>query len=155
MKDVQAQVLQQRLEQVLITLFVLVALNFVVVYAADPAIYAQVLSLQPAAASSHPLPMTLVLVAALAFIAVLIVGVRRHWRWVFWIILVAFSAAVLHVLVTLLQLAGALPNEYPVWFSLYRISLASVQVVIALWMWRIYVQHGVWAMGRKKRASVL
>ena len=107
MKTSQPNQLQRRLELTLICFFVLVALSLVVVYTADPAVYAQILSLQTAAA--HPLPVTLFLVGILAFIAVLIIGVRRRWRWLFWLILVAFGAAVLDIPVTLLQLAGVLP----------------------------------------------
>lgn len=155
MNDLHLQIIRRRLEQVLVTFFALLALSFVVAYAADPMIYAQVLSLPPAAASSRSLPMTLVLVVALAFIAVLIAGVRRHWRWVFWIILVAFSAAVLHILVAFLQLVGALPGVYPVWFNLSRMGVACLLVVIAVWMWRIAYHHGAWAMGRKKQVGKL
>ncbi len=151
MKTSQPNQLQRRLELTLICFFVLVALSLVVVYAADPAVYAQVLSLQPAV--SYPLPVTLFLVAILAFIAVLIVGVRRRWRWLFWLILVAFGAAVLDIPVTLLQLAGVLPLTFPVWYSWYRMGIACVQVVIAVWMAYIAYHHGAWALGRKKRAS--
>jgi hypothetical protein len=143
----QQQRLQQRLEQALIAFFVAVALSLVVVYGVAPAVYTQVLSLQ--STSSYPLPLTLFFMGVLALIATLIVGARRHWRWVFWMILAAFSAAVLDIPATLLQLMGALPNLFPAWYSWYRIGIACVQIVIAVWMWRIYAQHGVWAMGRK------
>ncbi len=148
MLDHQPQKLQRRLEQVLIAFFVLVALSLVVVYAVAPAVYTQVLSLQ-AAASPYPLSVTLFFVGILAFIATLIVGVHRHWRWVFWGILLAFSAAVLDIPATLLQLLGVLPNLSPAWYSWYRMGIACVQVVIAAWMWRISLHHGAWAMGRK------
>ncbi len=145
----QAPYLQRRLEQVLIAFFVVVTLSLLVVLAVDPAVYAQVLSLEPAA-SSFPMLVTLFLVGLLAFLITLIIGARRHWRWVFWIVLVAFSASILDILVTPLQLLGALPNLFPVWYSLYRLGIACAQVAIAAWMWRIYRQHGVWASGRKR-----
>jgi hypothetical protein len=47
-------------------------------------------------------------------------------------------------------LAGAVPNLFPVWYSLYRMGIACVQVVIAVWMWRIYARHGTWALGKGK-----
>jgi hypothetical protein len=149
MTNLQIQASRKQLEWVLIAFFVLVALSLVVIYALDPAVYGQVLSLQ-AGASSYPLAVTLFFVGILGFITLLIVGVRRHWRWVFWIILVAFGAAVLDIPVTLLQLLNVLPALFPVWYSLYRMGISCIQVVIALWMGRSYLQHGVWAMGRKK-----
>lgn len=141
--------LQRRLEQVLIAFFVVVTLSLLVVLVVDPTVYAQVLSLEPAASSS-PLLVTLFLVGLLAFLITLIIGARRHWRWVFWGILLAFSAAILDIPVTLLQLLGMLPNLFPVWYSLYRLGIACVQVAIAVWMWHIYLHHGVWASGRQR-----
>ncbi|HEY7355852.1 MAG TPA: hypothetical protein VH590_05270, partial [Ktedonobacterales bacterium] len=96
---------------------------------------------------------TLFLVGILALIAVLIIGIRRHWRWLFWLILLAFGAAVLDIPVTLLQLLGVSPLLFPVWYSWYRVGIACVQVVIAIWMARIAYHHGAWALGRKKQAS--
>ncbi len=149
MMNPQARVLQQRLERVLIAFFALVSLSLVIVLVAEPEVYGQILSL-PTATPAYPLLVLAFLAALLALITVLIVGVRRHWRWMFWIILLAFGAAVLDIPVTLLQLAGFLPNLFPVWYSLYRMGIACVQVVIAVWMGRISLQHGAWAMGRKK-----
>ncbi|HEY7358318.1 MAG TPA: hypothetical protein VH590_17680, partial [Ktedonobacterales bacterium] len=63
MNNLQPNLLQRQLELALILFFVLVALSLVVVYAADPAVYAQILSLQTAA--DHPLPVTLFLVGIL------------------------------------------------------------------------------------------
>ena len=51
---------------------------------------------------------------------------------------------------TILQLAGVLPNLFPVWYSLCRMGVAIIAVLIATWMARIYWHHGVWAMGKKK-----
>lgn len=149
MMNPQRYVLQRRLEWVLLAFFVLVSLSLVIVLVAAPEVYGQILSL-PSTAPAYPLFVLVFLAMLLAFITFLIVGVRRHWRWVFWIILLAFSAAVLDIPVTLLQLAGFLPNLFPVWYSLYRMGIACVQVGIAVWMWRISLQHGAWAMGRKK-----
>jgi len=142
-------VAQRRLENVLIAFFALVSLSLIIVLVVAPSVYGQILSL-PSSMSAYPLVVAGFLVAVLALITVLIVGVRRHWRWVFWIILLAFGAAILDIPVTLLQLAGVFPNLFPVWYSLYRMGIACVQVVIAVWMGRIYLQHGVWALGKRK-----
>ncbi len=74
-------VLLRRLERILIAFFVLAALSLLVVYFADPSIYTSTLLLEPSATDRYPLPATLFLVGILIFIAVLIVGVTRHWRW--------------------------------------------------------------------------
>lgn len=154
MNDLHLQGIQRRLEQVLIAFFALVTLSFVVIFVTDPAVYAQVLSL-PASAAPYPLPVLLFLVGILVLIAVLIVGIRRHWRWVFWGILMAFGAAVLDIPVTLLQLAGALPQLFPDWYSWYRLGIACIQIIIAVWMGYIAYHHGAWAMGRKQQIDAL
>jgi hypothetical protein len=138
------------LEMAVIAFFILAALCLLVVYLADPAIYAQSLSLASSPADRYPVPVTLFLVGILAVIALLILGVVRHWRWVFWLMLVAFASSILHIPVTLLQIAGMLPSADPFWYSLLQIGAAMVEIGIAVWMIHIYRHSGVWAMGRDK-----
>jgi len=152
MNDRYQQVLLHRLERVLITLFLLLALFVVAVYAAAPSIYTNMLT--PSTTDRYPLPATLFLVALLVFIAVLIVGVVRHWRWLFWLLLVAFSFMILEIPATILQLTGVVPSLFPVWYSLLRMGVSIITFVIAVWMIYIYRQYGVWAMGRKKKVSL-
>src|SRR5207302_2575657 len=130
--------------------FILATLFLLVVYIIAPSIYTQTLQLQPSPAERYPLPATLFLVAILLFIIVLVVGVLRHWRWLFWLLLVAFGFSILEIPATILQLAGVVPSLFPVWYSLFRMGVAIIQVGIAVWMVQIYRQHGVWATGTKK-----
>ncbi len=138
------------MEMAVIAFFILAALSLLVVYLADPAIYAQSLSLASSPADRYPVPVTLFLVGILTVIALLILGVVRHWRWVFWLMLVAFASSILHIPVTLLQIAGMLPSADPFWYSLLQIGAAMVEIGIAVWMIHIYRHSGVWAMGRDK-----
>ena len=87
-----------RLERTIIAFFILAALSLLVVYVADPAIYAQSLALTSSPAERYPVPVTLFLVGVLTMIALLILGVVRHWRWLFWLMLVAFASSALHIL---------------------------------------------------------
>jgi hypothetical protein len=144
----------QRLSAVIIAFFVLAALSVLVVYFADPTIFTKVLLIETAANDRYPLPSTLFLIALLTFIAVLIFGVTKHWRWLFWPLLIANSFSILEVPATILQLTGVIPDPYPNWYSLYRVGIALIQVGIAVWMLRIYFQYGVWGMGRKKQEKL-
>jgi len=153
MNDLHQKLTVQRLSAVIIAFFVLAALSALAVYLADPTIYTKVLMLESTTVDRYPLPATLFLIALLIFITVLIVGVLRDWRWLFWLLLVANSFSILEVPATILQLNGVIPNPYPVWYSLYRMSIAVLQVGIAIWMIRIYYQYGVWGMGRKKQEA--
>src|SRR5947207_3579834 len=154
MNDLHQKLTVQRLSAVIIAFFVLAGLSALAVYIADPTVYAKVLMLESTNVDRYPLPATLFLIALLVFITVLIVGVLRHWRWLFWLLLVANSFSILEVPATILQLNGVIPNPYPVWYSLYRMSIAVIQVGIAIWMIRIYYQYGVWGMGRKKHDAL-
>jgi hypothetical protein len=143
-----------RLETVLITFFVLAALSLIIVYFVDSSIYAKTLSFQPTTSDRYPLPATLFLVAILTFIAVIIYGVLHHWRWLFWLLLIANGFSILEVPATILQLSGVMVDPYPTWYSLYRMGIALVQVAIAIWMIRIFYQYGVWGMSRKKQENL-
>jgi len=154
MHDGYQQVLVHRLERVLIILFLLLALFAVAVYAAAPSIYTSTLPLSRT--DRYPIPATLFLVALLVFITIVIVGVVRHWRWLFWLLLIAFSCMILEVPATILQLTGVVPNlfAFPVWYSLCRMGVSIITFMIGMLMISIYRQYGVWAMGRKKKISL-
>src|SRR5262249_39369737 len=93
---------------------------------------------------------TFFMLAILLLIGVLIVGVVQHWKWLFWLLLLAFGFSVLQVPATILELTGVLSlDATPVWYRLSRMGVALVEVGIAAWMVRIYRVHGVWAMGKK------
>jgi len=150
MQDPHHQVIvQRRLEQVLVTFFVVCALYVVVVYVAAPSVYTTALMLSPSPTTRYPFPATLFLVALLAFITVVIVGVVHHWWWLFWLLLVAFGFSILVIPTTILQLMGSVPDSFPAWYSLSRMGMALLEVGLAVWMVQIYRHYGVWAMGRK------
>jgi hypothetical protein len=142
---------QRRLEQMLIAFFVVCALFAVVVYIVAPSIYTTALKLAPTATDRYPLPTTLFLVALLGFMAVVIYGIVHHWRWLFWLLLLAFGFSILEVPTTILQLMGSLPDtfSFPAWYSLSRMGVALLEVALAVWMAQIYRHYGVWAMGKK------
>jgi hypothetical protein len=154
MKDLYQKQAVQRLSAAIIAFFVLAGLSALVVYIADPTVYTKVLMLESTTVDRYPLLGTLFLIALLILISVLIIGVLRHWRWLFWLLLLANSFSILEVPATILQLNGVIPNPYPTWYSLYRMSIAVIQVGIAIWMIRILYMYGVWGMGKKKERQL-
>jgi pimeloyl-ACP methyl ester carboxylesterase len=143
-----------RLEIAVIAFFILTALSLLVVYVADPEIYAQSLSLASSPADRYPVPVTLFLVGVLVLITLLSFGVVSHWRWLFWGILIAFTGSVIQIPVEGLQLLGVFPNPYPVWYSLFRGGVGFIELGFAFWMIQTYRHQGVWAMRRKKAEQV-
>lgn len=143
-----------RLERAVIAFFILAAFSLLVVYLADPAIYTQLLSLTSSPADRYPVPVTLFLIGVLVLITLLSFGVVRHWRWLFWPILIAFTGSVIQIPLEGLQLLGVVPNPYPVWYSLFRGGVGFIELGFAFWMIQTYHHQGVWAMGRKKAEPV-
>lgn len=137
------------MEMAVIAFFILAALSLLVVYVASPSIYVQSLSVTSSPADRYPVPVTLFLVGILAVIALLILGVVRHWRWLFWLLLLAFGFSILAIPATILQLTGIIPDSYPAWYSLSRMGIALLEFGLAARMLQIYRQYGVWALGKK------
>ncbi|HEY7417480.1 MAG TPA: alpha/beta hydrolase [Ktedonobacteraceae bacterium] len=142
------------LEVGMIAFFILAALSLLVVYLADPAMYTQSLSLTSSPAERYPVLVTLFLVGVFAVIALLILGVVRHWRWLFWLILIAFASSIIQIPVEGLQLLGVFPNPYPVWYCLFRGGVGLIELGLAFWMIQTYQHQGVWAMGKKKAGQM-
>ncbi len=150
--DRPAQRLYRRLQLTLLAFFLLAVL-FLVVYVAAPSIYTNTLLLMPSLTGRYPAAATLLLIGIGGFLAIVMVGVLRRWRWVFWLVLVAFAGMILDLPATILQLAGILPSLFPVWYSLCRMGTSLIAVGIFVWMLQIYRHHGVWAMGRPAKAK--
>ena len=127
----------RQLQAALIAFVIFVTVSLVVVYTAEPGIYAAVTGLTA----------PLLLVPLLLLEALLVVGTLRRWRWVFWLILVAFGFSALRVPLLALELAGVLPLEQPLWYNLYRTLTVVVQAIIAAWMAWLFRRQGVWACG--------
>jgi hypothetical protein len=79
-----------------------------------------------------------------AFLVLLSVGTLRRWRWLFWLILVAFLAGILRLAASVLQLEGILSPSGPAWFTLLQGGIGVVQVFIGLAMLAGYRRSGAW-----------
>jgi hypothetical protein len=80
-------VIVNRTQALILGFFLMVWGSLVVILVATPEVYDQALRLAPGRQRSVEIAF---LTALSAFIALLSVGVVRRWRWVFWLILVAF-----------------------------------------------------------------
>jgi len=84
------------------------------------------------------------LTAITALLGILGVGVVRRWRWMFWVVLLAFVAGVLRVPAAALELAGLLPSSGPIWYVLVQAAVGLVQFAIGLVMVAGLRRAGVW-----------
>ena len=129
-----------RTQALVLGFFVVALASLVVILVAAPEVYDQALRLREGSAA-----MEVAFLAALtAFIGLLTVGVLRRWRWIFWLVLVAFFAGVLRVPVAVLQLTGVLAADVPAWYVIFQGVFGLVQVAICLAMLAGYRRSGVW-----------
>jgi hypothetical protein len=107
----------------------------------QPDIYAQALQTPPEGGAVIEVAFFL---AITAFIALIAVGVLRRWRWLFWLIVVAFLAGVLRIPASILELAGIVPAAGPGWYVVLQGLLGAIQVAIALALLAGYRRAGAW-----------
>jgi hypothetical protein len=141
---------RRRLQAAIIAFFGVVALSLLVVYALQPQIYAQVLGAKAPAAERYPAIATAFCAAILLFIAVLVVGVVRRWRRLYWLLALAFTISALQVPAGALELAGVLPDPFPAWYTVYRSAVALGEAALGIWLLVAWRRWGVWAEGRRR-----
>ncbi len=128
--------------------------SLLTIFATEPSIYTTTLWPGWAPTERYPWPVLLFLGALTIFLCILMYGVLHHWRWLFWLILMAFTGSVIQIPVESLQLLGVVPTPYPVWYSLFREGVGFMELGFAFWMMQTYRHQGVWAMGRKTAERV-
>jgi len=128
--------------QVMVLLFVAAAwVAVVAILAAAPDVYDQALKLPIADRRTFEVAF---LAALSIFLVILGIGVVRRWRWMFWLILVAFLAGLVRVPASALELAGTIPLQGPAWYVVLQGVIGAVQFVIGIAMLMGYRRSGVW-----------
>jgi len=127
-----------RIKAAVLVQFFLYWLAIVVIAIADRQLFRQ-LGLASGAAASIAL-----VVALTALLALLTYGVIRGWRWIFWLILLAFLAGALRVPAALLELAGRLLAAGPAWYVLFTAVVGLVQFASGVAMVAGYRKAGAW-----------
>ena len=130
-----------RLQAAIVVFLLLAWISLLVILALAPEIYDRSLQL-PSGASR---PGELLFVTALSvFILVLVVGVLRRWRWLFWLLLIAFLAGVLRVPASIAEALGWLPATGPGWYVFFQAVIGLVQFAIGIAMLVEFRRHGIW-----------
>jgi hypothetical protein len=115
--------------------------SLVVIRAAAPDVYEQALNFPPGwphwAKTVFP-------IALAVFLTLLSIAVLRRWRWLFWLIVVAFLAGVLRVPAAVLQLTDVLPTPLPNWYVVFQGLIGLVQLAIGLALLHYYRRSGAW-----------
>ena len=128
--------------QALVLGFLLMAwVSLIAILIAAPEVYAQRLRSLPGPQRIVEIAFVVVLTA---FIVLLSIGILRRWRWIFWLILIAFLFGVLRIPVAVLQLLGQMTPDGPAWYVILQGVIGVLQLLIALAMVRGYRRSGVW-----------
>ena len=77
-----------------------------------------------------------------ALLMLLSVGIVRGWRWLFWLLLIAFLAGILRVPAAALELAGKIPQQGQAWYVVLTALVGMIQFVVALAMAAGYRRSG-------------
>ena len=129
-----------RTQALVLGFFVVALVSLLVILVVVPEVYDQALRLPDGSGAAE----VAFLAVLTAFIGLLAVGVLRRWRWIFWLIMVAFLAGVLRVPVAILQLTGVLAADVPTWYVIFQGVIGLAQVAIGLAMLVGYRRCGVW-----------
>ncbi len=130
-----------RTQALVVGFFAMALVLFVVILALAPEVYSETLRIGP---TRSPVLELAFLLALTAFLVLLSIGTVRRWRWIFWLILVAFLAGILRLPASVLQLTGILPSAMPVWYVLLQAGIGVVQFLIGLAMIAGYRRAGAW-----------
>ena len=72
------------------------------------------------------------------------IGVVRRWRWLFWLIVVAFLAGAIRIVASALERAGVAPLDGPRWYAALQGAIGIAQLAIGIAMVRSYRRAGIW-----------
>ena len=129
-----------RVKGLVLALFGIYWVTVIVIWIAARPVFDQVGGLVPGHVSAEAAEV-LVLTALLILLSF---GVVRGWRWLFWLILVAFLAGILRVPAAALELAGKIHQQGPAWYIVLTAIVGMIQFVIAVAMAAGYRRSGVW-----------
>jgi hypothetical protein len=129
-----------RTQALVLGFFGVALVSLLVLLVAAPEVYDQA----PRLPDSSGVAEVAFLAVLTGFLGLLTVGVLRRWRWIFWLVLVAFLAGVLRVPVAVLQLTGVLPADVPAWYVTFQGVIGLAQLAIGLAMLAGYRRSGVW-----------
>ncbi len=121
--------------------FVLVWIALVAILILSPGVYTQ--TLRKVGGESPAIEASFLIVLS-TFIAVLMLGVMRRWRWTFWLVLIVFFFGVFRLPASALQLAGMIPASGPTWFEALQGVIGAVQFLVAIAMFVGYRKSGLW-----------
>jgi hypothetical protein len=115
--------------------------SLVVILVGAPGVYAETFSRLPTDPHAAKAGFLALITALMGLLAI---GVLRRWRWIFWLLTVAFLGGALHVPAALLELTGTLPTADPTWYVLLQAFVGLAQFALGPLMVAGYRREGIW-----------
>jgi hypothetical protein len=84
-------------------------------------------------------------ILSLAVLAVLVVGVLKLWRWLYWYLMISYGFALLAIPLNLTYAFGNGPISYPWWYFAIVFPTAIAEAALFVWMVVAYRRYGNWA----------
>lgn len=88
------------------------------------------------------------LVLGVAVDTVILVGIFRLWRWVYWYFTVVCLLAVIGIPQDVVYAMGVGPVRLPAWLFVLQIPVALAEAALGVWMILLYRRYGTWARRR-------
>jgi uncharacterized membrane protein (DUF2068 family) len=130
-----------RSQALVLAFFAGVLIALVAIRVLAPAAYSDALKLPPGAS---PVLLNSFVAGVIVLVALVSIGVVGRWRWLFWLLLVAFVAGILRLPVSILELEGVLPVTAPAWYVVLQAMIGVIQFGIGLVLVRGYRRAGPW-----------
>ena len=129
-----------RSQALVLAFFAAVLIALVVIRILSPGIYSRALNVP----TSSPALLNLFVAGVIAFVVLASVGVVFRWRWMFWLVVVAFVAGIARLPASILGVSGVLPSTSPTWYLVLQAVIGTMQFVIGLALVRGYQRAGPW-----------
>ena len=84
-------------------------------------------------------------ILTVASLGVIVVGVIRLWRWVYWYVMINYFLAILSLPGNLTYVFGNAPIRLPAWILLVQLPLSLAELALAIWMVIALRRYGPWA----------
>ncbi|HEU0193142.1 MAG TPA: hypothetical protein VFQ71_03025 [Gaiellales bacterium] len=130
-----------RTQTLVLGFFGLMWISLVVILVSAPEVYDETFRQLPADLHTAEAGFLALITVVMGLLAI---GVLRRWRWIFWLLTVAFLGGALHVPAALLELTGVLPTADPIWYVLLQAFVGLVQFALGLLMVAGYRREGPW-----------
>jgi hypothetical protein len=88
----------------------------------------------------------IVIVLSVVLEAVIVLGVLKLWRWLYWYLMISWGLGLLAIPANLSSVfLGNGPFQYPTWYRFVDIPILAATAAIFVWMLIAYRRYGTWA----------